>query len=262
MKLQELQIGFIGSGRVTNILLGAWLKHEMDVTGMLVYDAQPGKSENLALQYPGIKTVESITELVKKSQTIFLAIHPPEVAEVLNQIRSSLTDNKFLIPLAPKITIEKIQQGLNSQIPVARIIPNAPTITGHGYNVFSLSPEVNQDMSDLLNNLFLALGSFKQVEENLLESYATITGMGPTYIWFLFNELYQQALKTGLAEEEANTALNEMIKGASETLFNSGLPYDQVCDLIPSYPLKPHEENIQKIYAETISKLFGKLNNG
>jgi len=258
MELQKLQIGFIGSGRITNILLSAWQKQNINFNGILVFDIQPEKSQKSASRYQGVQAVASPTGLVEKSDVVFLAIHPPQLPDVLNQIKSKLSDNKFVVSLAPKIAIEKIHQTLNHKLPLARVIPNAPCFIGKGYNVFALSEEVNPDLENLLQEMFAPLGVIKKVNENLLESYATITGMGPTYIWFLFNELYQQALKTGLSDDEAKTAVNEMIKGASEILFKSGLPYEQVLDLIPSYPFKEQEEAIQKIYADSISKLYSK----
>lgn len=261
MKTNDLRIGFIGGGRITNIILRAWQRQHFEFASILIFDPKPEKSENLSSQYSGIKPAMSISELVQECHIIFLAIHPPVFSEVLSEVKDLITTEKCIVSLAPKISIAKIQQALDCKLPVVRIIPNAPSIIGKGYNVFSFSSEVNQEFSDILNNLFLPLGTFKQVEENLLESYATITGMGPTYIWYLFNELYQQALNTGLSDNEAKTALNEMIQGSSETLFHSDLTYEQVIDLIPSYPLKKHEENIQNIYAETISKLYDKLKN-
>ncbi len=261
MELQNLQIGFIGSGRITNILLSAWQKQNIDFNGVLVFDIQPEKSQVLASRYQGVQTVASYAELVEKSDLLFLAIHPHELADVLKQIKSKLSDNKFVVSLAPKITIEKIHQTLNHKLPLARVIPNVPCFIGKGYTVFALSEEVNPDLERLLKEMLQPLGVIKKVNENLLESYATITGMGPTYIWFIFYELYQQALKTGLSDDEAKTAVNEMIKGASETLFKSGIPYEQVLDLIPSYPFKEKEEAIKKIYADSISKLYSKLKN-
>lgn len=96
MKLPKLQIGFIGGSRITNILLNAWEKHDIDIDSVWVFDTQAEKSEELASRYPGIKTIESHTELVKNSRIVFLAIHPQEFPDVLNQIKNSLSDNSFV----------------------------------------------------------------------------------------------------------------------------------------------------------------------
>lgn len=261
MEKEKLKIGFIGGGRITNIFLEAWQKNKVSFEKIFVFDAQVEKSSNLVSKFAGVNTSSSITDLVNQCDVIFLAIHPPVFDDILNEIKESITEDKFLISLAPKITISKINQYLGKKVPVARVIPNAPSIIGKGFNVYSLSLGVNKELSSLLHHLFAPLGKFKNVNENTLESYATITGMGPTYFWFLFHEVFQQALKTGLSEAEAKEAVNEMLKGVTETIFNSNLNYEQVLDLIPSYPMKKYEESIQKIYADTISKLFDKLKN-
>ncbi len=257
MVKEKQKIGFIGGGRITNILLEVWGKEAVEK--IFVFDTQIEQSNKLVSKFAGVNTSSSTTDLVNQCDLIFLAIHPPDFNGVLNEIKEVITEDKFVISLAPKITISKINQYLGKKVPVARVIPNAPSIIGKGFNVYSLSAGVNKELSSLLDNLFAPLGKFKNVNENALESYATITAMGPTYFWFLFHEVFQQALKTGLSEAEVKEAVNEMLKGATETIFNSNLNYEQVLDLIPSYPMKKHEESIQKIYADTISKLFDKL---
>jgi pyrroline-5-carboxylate reductase len=103
------------------------------------------------------------------------------------------------------------------------------------------------------------LGQWKQVDEKKLEAYATITGMGPTYLWFLFQEIYHQAVQCRMEANEAKEATNAMIKGAADTLFASEMDYEKVLNLIPAYPFKPQEETIKNIYAEGIAGLFNKL---
>jgi pyrroline-5-carboxylate reductase len=151
-----------------------------------------------------------------------LAVHPPVFADVLTEIKDALTDKKFLISLAPKINSQKIFQLLGFTCPLARVIPNAPSAIGEGYNAFALSPQVNEENTAILSGMFESLGQLKQVDEKKLEAYATITGMGPTYLWFLFQEIYNHAVNCGLEPKEAREATNAMIKGATETLFASG----------------------------------------
>jgi pyrroline-5-carboxylate reductase len=261
MKNEERTIGFIGAGRITKIILSVWKKHHVSFKSILVYDPQVETLKKLESDFQGVTAVTSSSVVASQADIVFLAIHPPVFADVLTEIKDTLTDQKFLVSLAPKINCQKIFQALGYTCPLARVIPNAPSAIGEGCNVFALSPQVNNEQKTILKAMFEPLGQWRQVDENKLEAYATITGMGPTYLWFLFQEICNQAVKCGMEPDEAKEATNAMIKGAAETLFVSGMDFEKVLDLIPAYPFKPQEETIKNIYAEGISGLYNKLSN-
>lgn len=261
MKNKELTIGFIGGGRITRILLHVWKQNDVGFKNIKVYEPQADTMVKLATDFKGIDHADSIPVLVKESDVIFLAIHPPVFADVLVQMKGNADKSKLLISLSPKVKIEKIKQALGVDIPVARVIPNAPSVIGKGHNGYSLSNEVNEEQSSLLGSVFQPLGQWVKVDESKLEAYATIAGMGPTYLWFLFNEIYNLAIKCGMDKQEAKVATNAMIKGSADTLLTSGLDYEQVLNLIPAYPMRPKEEDVKSIYSEVISELFHKLSN-
>ncbi len=51
----------------------------------------------------------------------------------------------------------------------------------------------------------------------------------------------------------------EMLNGTSETLFNSGLTYDEVVDLVPVKPLGEVESMISRYYDQYLTALFQKI---
>jgi pyrroline-5-carboxylate reductase len=207
--------------------------------GISVTDPVPEKLSELAAYYPEIVPSDSAADLARGSDIIVLAVHPPVFADVLAEIKGNIGPDKLIVSLSPKITIAKMQEILGQNVAVARVIPNAPSVIGKGYNAYAVSEKVHGEKLQILKSLLQHLGMFVSVEENKLEAYATFAGMGPTYLWFLFQELYQQSVEYGLSEKEARMALNAMVQGASETLFNSDLSFEQVLDLIPAYPLRP-----------------------
>ncbi len=88
-----------------------------------------------------------------------------------------------MISLAPKWTIAKLSGLLNGFTRIARMIPNAPSIAGHGSNPIAYSPSLTAQDRSALAELFAGLGELPEVEEGKLESYALLTAMGPTYLW-------------------------------------------------------------------------------
>ena len=52
-----------------------------------------------------------------------------------------------------------------------------------------------------------------------------------------------------------------MVKGAVDTMFESGLNCNEIIDLIPVKPLANNEESIVNMYRNNLTTLFDKLKN-
>ena len=50
-----------------------------------------------------------------------------------------------------------------------------------------------------------------------------------------------------------------MLWGTTETLFNSGLTYEEVMDLVPVKPMGEVEETIKGYYTQYLTALFQKI---
>jgi len=251
-------IGFIGGGRVVKIILTAFKKRDIQFKDMLVYDPDEGVLAGLQELFPLIKTSKNDISAVSEKDLIFLAVHPPMVPDVLKSIRPLKPDSIF-ISLVPKFKMDKLSESLNGFSRIVRMIPNAPSCVCKGYNPIVLSDTLEKDDLELLLRILAALGESPIVEEDLLEAYAIITGMGPTYFWPQINKLKELAMSFGIEGNQAKEAIAKMLTGSYTALFESGLPADVVMDLIPVYPLKEIESQLLEAYDLKLSSLFEKL---
>jgi len=92
-----------------------------------------------------------------------------------------------------------------------------------------------------------------------LEAYAVVAAMGPTYLWFQLYELERIGKTFGLTLQEARTAVSFMAEGSAKSMIDSGLPPDEVMDLIPVKPLREEEEGIKEAYQKRLPSLYQKI---
>lgn len=250
---------FIGSGRLTYLLL-VGLKRQFALPyKILVSDPDAKHLQKVAKIMPDrIQSVKNNREATD-ADLIFLAVHPQVVKEVGAEIQSALKPEAMVISFIPTVTVLRLSNLLNGFNRIVRMIPNAPSIIGRGYNPVYYSEFLSADDRVLLKQLFMHWGESPEVPEKDLEAYAMITGMGPTYFWFQVDELCKLAQSFGLTEKEAKGGLSKMITGTAETFTESGLKYEELRDLIPSKPLKDVEEKIRNIYQTTLAPLYEKL---
>ncbi|MEE9910969.1 MAG: NAD(P)-binding domain-containing protein [Deltaproteobacteria bacterium] len=251
-------IGFIGGGRITRILLDGW-KKEDDLPGaILVSDSNPDVLKALQAGHPGIE-ISAANSKAAGCDVVFLALHPPAIGGILEDIQSSLKPDAILISLAPKWTIAKLSAALGGFNRIVRMIPNAPSVIGKGYNPLAFSPAITADLKKEILHLFKSLGDCPEVEEEKLEAYAILSAMGPTYFWFQMQKLRELGVSFGLTGKETDKVLYEMIKGAAKTIFKSGLSYSDVANLIPVKPLAEDEAAIIQAYEIKLKGLYEKL---
>ena len=249
-------VAFVGGGRVTRILLGGWQRAGAMPQQVLVHD--PNEDALLAAEAtaPGIR--RATLEDAAAADVLFLALHPPAIAPVLPVIRPLLSTHAVVVSLAPKVTLDAISSGAGTSR-VARMIPNAPSIIGQGYNPVAYGSGLDSAARSRLLDLFAPWGETPEVEETDLEAYAIVTGMGPTYLWFQWEALREIARDMGLDATARDAALRAMVTGGLATLLDSGLPPAAVMDLVPVKPLGAREAEIVAAYQEALPALFAKI---
>jgi pyrroline-5-carboxylate reductase len=252
-------IGFIGGGRVARIMLGGWSRAGRSLADILVSDPEASVLDRLKSDFPEIQTVVGDSLQVAAREIVVLAVHPPAIATVLPTIQSSLRADAILVSLAPKLTIGKLSALLGGFSRIARMIPNAPSIVGRGFNPVVFAPSLmEQDRREVVQQ-FDGLGQMPEVAEETLEIYAILTAMGPTYLWPQLFELRSLAQSFGLSAADASTALVAMVQGAGATICNAGLTQAEVEDLIPVKPLADVQPALLEAYRTRLRGIMEKI---
>jgi pyrroline-5-carboxylate reductase len=252
-------IGFIGGGRITRIFLEAYARAGMPVTSIAVFDPSAEAIERIKTRYPDVGVTNSDFDRVAGADIVFLAVHPPLIADTLLKMKEIVKKDALVVSLAPKVTIDQMAAILFPVGNIARINPSASSYINRGLNPVCFGRGMDEQYKNVLRELMKPLGSLPEVEEPKIEAYAMISAMGHTYFWFQLRKLEQLATEFGMDPQEAKNTVEEMMAGTTATLYHSGLAYDEVSDLVPVKPLKPAEDTILGYYDENLIPLFGKI---
>lgn len=252
-------LGFIGGGRITRILLQAFKNKNVSFDNIVVYDLNPQAVAILQKQFPTI--VVSDPEQVSSQDFVVIALHPPAIMEMLDKIQPLISDESTLISLAPKITIGKISEKLGNNTRIVRLIPNATSIINEGYNPVSFSSGLETGDKKSLLQILGALGKTFEVPESKLEAYAIISAMAPTYFWFQWKKLCDIGEQVGLEKEESKQTVEQTLNAALNTMFKSGLSWEEVADLIPVKPIGEYEEEIKNMFEQKLVGLYNKISS-
>lgn len=256
--MSEQSIGFVGGGRVVRIILGGLRRAGRLPSDVVASDADAGVLDRLRAEFPSVATTGDNRRAAARD-VVLLALHPPAFAAVLGDIRESLVGHTVLVSLAPKWAMAAIRGALGGFERLARVIPNAPSIVGAGYNPVSFGAALPEADRDGVRALFAPLGAFPEVAEDTLEAYAIVAAMGPTYLWYQLYQLIDLGCEFGLSREAAAEAVAAMMRGSTETMTGGGLTPEGVMDLIPVKPLAALEPMVRQAYLDTLGALHKKL---
>lgn len=250
-------IGFIGSGRITRIILQAFSNKNIKLSTVVVTDPNNDVTTKLKSNFPFI-IVDNAT-VTASQDIVFISLHPPVIMDTLELLKNDVRSNATVISLAPKINIAKIASKLGEVKNIARLIPNATSIINEGFNPVTFSAGFDSSHKKVILELLKTLGHTFEVSEVKLESYAIMSAMLPTYFWFQWRELAEIGQKIGLSEEESNDSINDTLIASLNLMYKSGLTPQAVMDLIPLKPIGEHETQIAEIYRTKLIGLFEKI---
>ena len=257
--MTDRSVGFVGGGRVTRILLEGWRRAGKLPGTVVVSDCNADALARLKSRFPGIAVAPGENTRAAEQDVVFLAVHPPVMAEAAAGMRGKLRSSVVLISLAPKFTIAKLTGLLGGFARVARVIPNAPSVVNFGFNPVCFSEALASAERSEITGLLAPLGECPEVAEPKLEAYALLTAMGPTYLWFQLQALREVAASLGLTDAETVAAMKRMVCGGARTLLESGLTPSEVLDLIPVKPLAEMESQVTEMYRTRLPALFQKI---
>ncbi|MBC7363631.1 MAG: NAD(P)-binding domain-containing protein [Candidatus Aminicenantes bacterium] len=251
-------VGFVGGGRITRVVLNAWKRKKALPPEVRVTEIKAEVADKLKTMFPEVQLGSKVEGLVG-SEIIFLAVHPPVLPEVLEELKKILKPEMVICSFVPKLSLTKLMEALGGFNRIIRMNPLATSFVNAGFNPASYGPGIGpEDKSKFIQQMSI-LGQLPEVKDELIEVYASISAMGPSYLWFLFYELVNLGESLGLTREQALEAVSNMLIGAARTMVESGLSPEEVMDLIPARPLAEEEEKIKEIYRQKIQGIYNKL---
>lgn len=119
-------IGFIGAGKMASAIIKGLL-----CSGMFdkehIIASEPNEENALKIQKElGIRMVHNNREIAAEADIILLAIKPFVVKDVLTEIEDRIDDSKLIITIAAGISTKRVEEILEKNTRVVKVMPNTP----------------------------------------------------------------------------------------------------------------------------------------
>ena len=209
-------IYFLGGGNMCAALLSR-LKTDSDFR---LFVAEQNLARQAFLRQTFDITVENALPPLTANDILLLAVKPQDMQNALQGVQAN---GALVLSIAAGLSCQTLSNWLDNTHRIVRIMPNTPAQIGLGFaGLFADSGVSNADKA-IAERIMNAVGKTVWVEnEDDLHTVTAISGSGPAYVFYLMNALFQAALKQGMTEDTARTAVLQTFIGSAQLAQQSG----------------------------------------
>jgi len=217
---QKSKVAVIGAGVMGEALIAALISSGVNPDLITISEKREDRAQELISKY-SIKATD-LNANVSDADALLLVVKPQDMATVLEEIKGSINPKAVVITFAAGKTISFISNGLGTNNPVVRVMPNTPTLVGKGMAAASMGAGVSAAQRDFVLGFLAATGTVIEVAEDLQDAVTATSGSGPAYFFAFVEAMVAGAKELGLSEKDATTLTVQTIVGAAKLLEESG----------------------------------------
>lgn len=207
--LENKQIAIIGYGNMGRAIVQGLLNRKTVKRSQLHISNSSGKNATA----------------VMKSQIIILCVKPQIMSRVIADI-TVITDiiimNKLFISVAAGISLDSIQNKLDTKAKMIRVMPNLCARVGESMSCWVKNKRVTLHDTNIVIAILESFGrQLEMVNENDLNKATAISGSGPAYIFYFIEAFIEASRSLGLGDDASKLLVTQTLKGSLLTLFQS-----------------------------------------
>jgi pyrroline-5-carboxylate reductase len=182
----------------------------------------------------GIKVGTSNPNAVTRSDVVIFSVKPQVLPSVLREVAHTITPDKLVVSVAAGMQTRFIEETLDQQVPVVRLMPNVAVVAQQGSTGMSRGRWVDDEQVAYVKDLFSSVGLVMEVEEDLMDAVTGLSGTGPMYIFQVIEGLADAGVKVGLSRDQAYALAVQTTLGSAYMARDYGRHPGHLKDLVTS----------------------------
>ncbi|KAJ2573301.1 hypothetical protein GGH19_004554 [Coemansia sp. RSA 1807] len=229
-------ITFIGGGNMCEAILSGLLKTGHPTSHVRISEPFDQRREYLRTKY-GVDVVESNGDAISGKQgmsvssgvscdVVVLAVKPQVVGDVVRGVAGELSAAKpLVISIVAGVAIKDLTRwiGIDSNVPLVRLMPNTPALVGEGaagmYADAAVSAEQRKQTEYVVSKI---AKEYTWVDsESGIDAVTAISGSGPAYFFLVIEAMEKAGVEMGLPADAAKRLAAQTALGAAKMVLTS-----------------------------------------
>lgn len=225
-----MKIGFIGLGSMAQAMIKGLIQSKHFLTDDIYVHSKHLDHHSSFIEEYRISCCDTNLEVVQNVDVIVLAVGFDDVISVLKEIRDDFRSKQLLVSIAWQISLSRLQELTNYDLPIMRIVPNLNVSVGEGMMVYCNNENVSTNMNEEVLSVFSLMGSMVLVDENKMDVAGSLIGCSPAYAYLFTDILSRSAVSHGLNKEEATQMAAQTILGSMKMIMRSSMSPSNLID--------------------------------
>lgn len=211
------KIAFIGAGNMARAIIIGLVNSGVAAKNIIVANPSAEKRVQLANEF-GVQQTNDNIEAANFADIIVLCVKPHLICDVCQQLTTALDiSNKLFISVAAGTTVAQIQQALNGNAALVRVMPNTPSQLGLGMSGMFASKEVSSEQKAASDKLMSAVGKVIWLAtEDKINDIIAVAGSAPAYFFLFMEAMEKQAQILGFSPAESRMLVQQTALGAAQ----------------------------------------------
>jgi pyrroline-5-carboxylate reductase len=235
----ELRIGMIGSGNMASAMVAGWVRADPSIAARLhLTDHGSGRAAQLAEEVGGHEggtpTVHADNRaLVAAVDLVIVCVKPIDIEDVLREVSDLIEPHHVVASVAAGVQTATMENLLDDDVPVVRLMPNVPVRVNSGTIVYALGRATNDKVGDALE-LFSKLGTCVELRERLFDAATALSGSGPAFFGLVVEAFEDAAIVAGLSAAVGRELAVTTMVGTAQMLVVEGLSCSELRRMVTS----------------------------
>ena len=181
--------------------------------------------------YNNVLVTSDNIEAVRNSDILIFAVQPAHLENILNEIKSLLTEKHILISTITGFSIAKIEGIVGRNQYVIRAMPNTAIAVGKSMTCIC-SNEKGLERIKIAEAIFNRLGTSIVIPEDQMQAATVVCASGIAFWMRLIRATTQAAIQLGFDAKEAQELAMHTCEGAANLLITTGNHPEQEIDKV------------------------------
>lgn len=214
-----MTLAVIGVGSMGEALLAGWLASGWEPDEVVVVQHSQARAQAITQRY-GVRRVE--LQEAGGADVVVLGVKPHQMLGVLGDLAPHLRPSTLVISVAAGITLARMAEALPQGQPLARVMPNTPSLLRKGMAGVVMGPNTSTADREKVVGLMEAVGKAVVVPEESIHAVVGVAGSAPAFLFYVAEALIEAGVQQGLTRAQATVLVNQTFAGAAAMLEDSG----------------------------------------
>lgn len=227
--LGMIKIGFIGYGSMGSMLVKGFIQSgHVKQEQMIVTRRDKSRLAEIKDSWAGINITESLAEVAKNGDIIFLCVKPKDYGAVLDEIKTYITEEKHIVSITSGISIDYLESMLNTKI--TKIIPTLVSEINEGITLICHNKKVTNEDITIIQTILSGISKLKYISEEDFGFASDFTSCAPGFIAAIFKEYVEAGIRKTdtICDSDIEDMVLYTLLGTAKLIIEKNMKFDQV----------------------------------